>query len=65
MAELTYAEFVERAAHLDDLDPALYEVLYPMVRDLLRMANRVCSIAPELHGQTAENELSHDARGAA
>jgi hypothetical protein len=65
MAELTYDEFVQRAATLDGLDAALYEDLYPMVRDLLRMAQRVSSLAAGVHGSTDAANLSQDARGAA
>jgi hypothetical protein len=63
MADLTYDEFLERASAVDGLAPELYEPLYPMVRDLLRMAARVRALAPELHGQIPEDQLSRDARG--
>lgn len=63
MPELTYPEFLERAAVVDGLDPGLHEQLYPMVRDLLRMAARVRELAPELHAEIDEQRLSKDARG--
>jgi hypothetical protein len=63
MTELSYQEFRERAAHISGLDPELYEQLFPMVRDLLRMAQRINELAPELHGDVPEARLSHDALG--
>jgi hypothetical protein len=65
MTDLTYDEFLERAAAVDGLDPELHEAMYPMVRDLLRMAARVRSLTPELHGEIAEHDLSSDALGGA
>ena len=63
MSDLTYAEFVARAAAIDGLAPELYESLYPMVRDLLRMAERVRSLTPELHADIVGDALSRDAHG--
>jgi predicted amidohydrolase len=63
--DLTYAEFVQRAAQLGGLDAELYPELYPMVRDLLRMARRVRELAPEVHAEIAVDSLSRDARGIA
>jgi hypothetical protein len=65
MSDFTYDEFLERAAAVDGLDPELHEVLFPMVRDLLRMASRVRSLTPVLHGEIAEHDLSSDALGGA
>jgi hypothetical protein len=51
MAEdLTYTEFRDTASHLH-VDEEIWEELYPMVRDLLAIAQRLEELAPELHGE--------------
>lgn len=47
-AALTYDEFVAMATRLD-VDRDVWESLYPMVRDLLGLADGIGQLMPEFH----------------
>lgn len=47
---LTYDEFVTLATRLD-VDRDIWEELYPMVRDLLVLADMVDRLMPEFHAE--------------
>jgi hypothetical protein len=47
---LTYDEFAAMAERLD-VDRDVWEELYPMVRDLLGLADGLSRLMPELHGE--------------
>jgi hypothetical protein len=59
---LTYDEFAAMAERLD-VDRDVWEELYPMVRDLLGLADGLGQLMPEFHGEIAVDALS-DKQGA-
>jgi hypothetical protein len=59
---LTYDEFTAMAERLD-VDRDVWEELYPMVRDLLGLADGLSQLMPEFHGEIPVDALS-DKQGA-
>ena len=53
---LTYDEFEAMAARLD-VDRDIWEELYPMVRDLLGLADGIGELMPEFHQEISAELL--------
>jgi hypothetical protein len=53
---LTYDEFTAMAERLD-VDRDVWEELYPMVRDLLGLADGLGQLMPEFHGEIPVDAL--------
>lgn len=58
---LTYDEFVAMATRLD-VDRDIWEALYPMVRDLLGLADGIGQLMPEFHQEIPVDALMADAQ---
>ena len=53
---LTFDEFTAMAERLD-VDREVWEELYPMVRDLLGLADSLGQLMPEFHGEIPVDAL--------
>ena len=54
---LTYDEFVAMATRID-VDRDIWEELYPMVRDLLGLADGIGQLMPEFHQEILVESLT-------
>ena len=61
--ELTREEFLHRAAYLLKAEPEILDELYPMVRDLLVMADEVNQFAQAMGHKLDVNSLSESVSG--